>query len=624
MKNNLKPDILSVNTVKKVMPSCLIYAFVQSMTFMVDTIISGHLLSQDAVAAVALGIPIIGMMLSFTGMIMQGGFLKMLERMGKSDMDGYNRMFSITLTFTIIVDMIFVAMCLFATNAVMGIAGGAKATALVAQYGQLYIRTACMMILFFAIGSVFQMVSASFGYQTERMISSVINVVVNIAVSIAAIQFLSEEYKIAGLGIGSAAGALAQMISAFVFMKRRKIKLKFRFYAPNKRTIIDSLDCMRRGLPSSIDNILDSASGTVVNNIILSVFANGTSILALVTMIKTILSLVRTIGRGSLYAGEPLIGILHGERDNDGVCRTFKAATRIGVIYAAVTAVVLIALQQPILNFYNLADSADARLGLILTAISGIVMVFPYMFNAVYESTGHLSLSLLVAVLPDSILYPIFVAVFGKIFGVTAIWVAMGFSFIPFFIIYYLVFMLINKKPVVPLERLLVLKKYENRDTALDISISVESEHVSFVSEELQNFFLEHNAPPRLAYISALCTEEIASDYLEYSRKAENKKKKDKTKYMDIKAFSDPDKIEIILRNYDNPYDPLIIEKDVIKDESYSKIGVIMAQKIASRILYSYVYHLNVVTVIIPTANSIKPKKSKKAKRTSALSKGKP
>ena len=32
-----------------------------------------------------------------------------------------------------------------------------------------------------------------------------------------------------------------------------------------------------------------------------------------------------------------------------------------------------------------------------------------------------------------------------------------------------------------------------------------------------------------------------------------------------------------------------------------SKIGILMTQKMASRVLYSYAYHLNVVTIIIPT-----------------------
>ena len=66
--------------------------------------------------------------------------------------------------------------------------------------------------------------------------------------------------------------------------------------------------------------------------------------------------------------------------------------------------------------------------------------------------------------------------------------------------------------------------------------------------------------------------------------------------FIHIKAFRDKGKIEIILRNYDHPYNPLVFER---AEESFAKIGVTMVQKIAKDITYSYSYHLNVVSVII-------------------------
>ena len=65
---------------------------------------------------------------------------------------------------------------------------------------------------------------------------------------------------------------------------------------------------------------------------------------------------------------------------------------------------------------------------------------------------------------------------------------------------------------------------------------------------------------------------------------------------MDIKAFRDEGKIELILRNYDDRYNPLVFERE---DESFSKIGVTMVQKISSDITYSYSYHLNVVSLTV-------------------------
>ena len=65
---------------------------------------------------------------------------------------------------------------------------------------------------------------------------------------------------------------------------------------------------------------------------------------------------------------------------------------------------------------------------------------------------------------------------------------------------------------------------------------------------------------------------------------------------MDIKAFRDEGKIELVLRNYDDPYNPLVFERE---DESFSKIGVTMVQKISHDITYSYSYHLNVVSLTV-------------------------
>ncbi len=643
MKTELQSNLLSADAVKRVMPSCLIYALVQSVTFMVDTILAGHFLGEEAVAAVAMGMPVIGLMLAFTSMIMHGGFLKMLESVGRSDMEDYQRMFSITLAFTTIVDIIFVAACLTGAEMLVGINGGTRADIQAAVYGRIYIRTACLMVFFFSVGTVLQLVSASLGYQTERMISSVVNIVVNVVVSVAAIQFLSDDLKIAGLGIGSTVGALAQMLTAWAMIKYRKVKIRYKYYPLNRQNIMDSLEMLKHGLPESVDIMLDSVSGTVVNNIILVVFAQGTSVLAVTAIVKTLYTAVKTAGRGTMYASEPLFGILYGGRDNEGIKKTFAASLVQGTIYAAGLALILIAFRNPILHFYNISHSADAGTGLILIALSSILLVWPFVFTAAYEGTTRFYMAILVGAVPDSILYPLFILLIRDSLGLTGIWIAMGYNIIPFAIAFYILFIIISRKCPVPLERLLLLEEYSNRMAAIDVSIPIESESISFVSENLQRFFLDNNVPEKIAFASALCMEEMAADYLDHRRgtaglgrgnsagdmsgesgksegsgkpgetgksgesgkfgesgKLDSYMKKFRTEkaYMDIKAFRDEEGIEIILRNYDEPYDPLVFEYE---DETFSKIGVRLVQKLATDISYSYAYHLNVVTVKIQT-----------------------
>lgn len=66
--------------------------------------------------------------------------------------------------------------------------------------------------------------------------------------------------------------------------------------------------------------------------------------------------------------------------------------------------------------------------------------------------------------------------------------------------------------------------------------------------------------------------------------------------FTDVKLFSDPDAFRIIIRNAAKQYNPLDFEYD---DESFSKIGVKMAQKFAERIDYCYVYRMNIVTIYV-------------------------
>ena len=149
MKTELQSNVLTASTVRKVLPSCLVFTLVQSMTFMVDPIISGHFLGSNAVAAVALGMPLIGLMISFSAMILHGGFLKMLSSMGRGDMEDYRRIASITIIFTLLVDLVFLAICLFCTDSVLMITGALKASPEAVAMGRLYLRTACWMILLF-------------------------------------------------------------------------------------------------------------------------------------------------------------------------------------------------------------------------------------------------------------------------------------------------------------------------------------------------------------------------------------------------------------------------------------------------------------------------------------------
>ncbi len=197
------------------------------------------------------------------------------------------------------------------------------------------------------------------------------------------------------------------------------------------------------------------------------------------------------------------------------------------------------------------------------------------------------------AVIPDSILYPLLIPILSKSFGVNGIWLAMGYIFLLFFAVFYLGFVIKNRRLIVPLGRLLALEEKEGRAVALDVSVPADETDVTFVSEKLQYFLRDNGVAKNVALKTALCTEEIAADYIEYRKVSGLAEKK---AYMDIKVYLEAKKIRIIIRNYDKPYNPLIFER---RKEDFSKIGITMVQRVSEHITHSYAYHLNIISILM-------------------------
>lgn len=59
MGKKKESNVLSDWILKRMFPACMLYALVMNMVFMVDTIIGGRFLGADAVAIVAIGLPVI-------------------------------------------------------------------------------------------------------------------------------------------------------------------------------------------------------------------------------------------------------------------------------------------------------------------------------------------------------------------------------------------------------------------------------------------------------------------------------------------------------------------------------------------------------------------------------------
>ncbi len=303
----------------------------------------------------------------------------------------------------------------------------------------------------------------------------------------------------------------------------------------------------------------------------------------------------------------PLFGLFYGARDKQGLKKTIGSSLIIGIISTAVWAVVCIAALPLLLMMYmrNAADIENAELlvrqGIYLLLAFTPVRICAGTLGHFYEATERFKHSLMISILPDSLIYPVMLAVLLPHLGYTGLWIAQGGNALVFFILAYLLHVISKKTPKITADDILKFNdKVETAVPMFDISISYDNIGTTGISEKIHSFMLKEYGTKRTAYLTALCLEELMADFVAHSQITEEKIKRDGA-FTDVKLFSDPDAFRIVIRNAARQYNPLDFEYD---DEDFSKIGIKMAQKFAERIDYCYVYRMNIVTIYVAKADS--------------------
>ena len=94
----------------------------------------------------------------------------------------------------------------------------------------------CAPIVFLtALGMILQEVLNVLGFQTARAALGAINVAVNLIVSISCVYSFSEDMKLAGLGIGTSAGGLAEFIGGMIILRFLNVRMGYKPLLPSFR-----------------------------------------------------------------------------------------------------------------------------------------------------------------------------------------------------------------------------------------------------------------------------------------------------------------------------------------------------------------------------------------------------
>lgn len=576
-------------TILRMYPASFAAGFTVSIALMMDTLLAGAVIGQQAIAAVAIGLPAIGIFQALTQTVINGSGIKMATYAGRGDREKLQQTYSLGLAGTAALGVFFITVCLLLAPQLTRLLGGAKTPEVAAQ-ARIYLRASSVCILFGSINNFLGKILALYGYQKAVFRAAVIAMTGNVIFSLIAMHLLPEGYAIAGLGIGTWCGGFLAVLSSLFEFKRRKIPLRFSFRDVHIRQLPG---IARMGISSSGNTLADNVVAGLVNNIIVAGFGGNTVPLSVYTAVKGVFSFALTSVTSIMTASSPLLGILYGSRDKNGLLRTMKEGYKVGLVMSVIWCCILVAALPLLAGFYGMQGIPQFRTGVLVCMLFIPLHLLMRIFVQLFESMEKVGMGMLYSIVPDSIIYPILLVVLLPLLGYNGIWLAYGGNAILFILALYLIRSIACRSFRLSMDRMLCLdESIRDHVPALDISIQSSNADATGISQQVHEFLKQQGTKEKTAYVTALCLEELAADFVAHTHL--NSDKEAEHTIMDIKLFSDEDFLRIIIRNAADAYNPLDYEFDA---ETFAKVGIKMVQKLARRIDYNYVYRLNIITI---------------------------
>ncbi len=580
------------------LPRSFLYALTLTFIFMIDSIVAGNLIGEEAIAAVAIGLPVYGLFLALINGINNATSMRVAWAKERGKKREFQRAYAGGITFSGSVGLAFTVLLLILARPLAMVFGGANTTEQILEYSVLYIRCCAPIVFLNAVSGGIRECIGVMGYRARRVMLGAVNIFVNLIASIVLVSLLPEDLKMLGLGIGSSIAALVELILGMVSLRKRKTHVKLKPMMLTGRQIRQTI---RNGFPTSLDSVIDCAILAVANNVILMGFPEEPLILAVVVVVNNIRKFLRCAPMGMGYAASPLFRIFYAERDKNNLKRTMGEAIKTGLMATILYSAVCIPVLPLLSGLYGMEITDD-----IWTCAFYVMIFLPcylvlYLLTKFYEATEHFRSALLMALIPDSILYPVLLAVLIPVMGRDGIWIAISATPLMGCLLLIPLMMILGRKNKTVSDRILRLKpQLVNRSPEFDFEIHSTEETVTGVSEKVGEFLERGRIPHRISYMASLCTEELAVEMVTHL-KLRSGEAKNGGSLLDIKLFDDRESIEILIRSLGEPYNPLDLRE---KSDDVPKIGVIAVQKIARSVSYKYVYRMNIVSIVLSAAEA--------------------
>lgn len=572
MKRNEK--LIRTKLWQYLLPSIMMTAALQ-MGNIVDTMLVGNILGADAMSAVKIGMTIDNIM-EIPGYVLGvGGSVAVGILLGKREREKADRVFSVTLTVSLICGAIF-ALSSVASPALAGmLTGGNALTDDVAGFVFVTLLGAPVLSLalqFMNYVAVDNNPSAASAYV---IVSNVINLVLDYFV----LKYTS--LGTAGAALSTVLGYGLAMLVLIVYFRSPKRMLKF--VNPFRDTREAFLLAASTGIPTLLYMIFITVKDLGLNTMIIRMIGNDA--MAVYTVCTNVVLLVELLVGGIIGTIASIGGVIYGEKDYFGIKSLVKNVLIYSYAVLAFVLVILLCFTQYVVALFGI--SGGQLLTISVSALRIFVFCLPfYLWNkfmtTYYQSTEKTKLAGIVTSLQNCV--AILPAAAMLVFAAKAAGMDMLNALMASFIVSEIATMAIAflyRKVEYKDQGFLLLPDDEN-ENILDMSIEGRLEDAGKIPREMIEFCREKGVDSSKANLLAVAAEEMIANIIQYGGK--------KVNTIDVNLCITEHAIIFRIRDNGIPFDPTDYTVD---SDEFEIHGIEVVKNITDKIQYMRVLDLN-------------------------------
>lgn len=552
-------------------PSILMI-FAMQFSSLLDGMLIGNLISGEALAATSLVMPVLYVIQAPGFALGVGGSIVVANLLGKRDIEGAKKAFSISMFLGIGISLIFAVIAFFVSGPLASLFGDSSY-----EYSYPYIL---MYLLTDPIITLALLLGSFMAVDNSPKISSIFFIIANVTkIGLEFLFIVVFKWGMYGAALSTGAGFILALgvLPFYIKSSKRMLSLTFKIKGTSPLAIFKSSST------SGLNMLLTAVQMLVVNIFLGSTITDPVDLIAF-GLIANVVFVFDLVSGGILNVIPNVCGIFYGEKDYYSLKSITKKIYWINFI--ATVAITLLIGFLPNIYCYIFGYTEQNDMNYIAMLIRVYLLSFlPYEINKFsmnyYPSIDKNLPSIIVVFLRELIIVLPLTLILLFTNGIFGYSLACAITEASTVLITYTFIFFYNKRKKTHSIFMFEEGEAESFDTSLDNNIN----NAALISEQLTKFAREHNVPERESQIVGLAAEEIVGNIITYGYKHNHKN------YIDISLKKINDTLLLSIRDDGLPFDPTKYEFD--NDENYSTSGIQLISQLTDKMTYMRVLSLN-------------------------------